>query len=107
MYPSKWKILYIGTLGLRLAALRAGIRKDVRPEAFRRRKHKVFHEAFVRPDVIVSALGWSSELGLARRRGYRHPAETLEEAAVVLGNGPDMGEKGLWGRLVEWVGGLE
>ena len=90
-------------LGLRLAALRAGIRKDVMPEAFRRIKIRTFHEACARPDVIVNALGWSQELGLARRRGYRHPAETLEEAAGVLGNGPDMEKKGWRGRFVEWL----
>jgi hypothetical protein len=51
-------------LGLRLAALRAGIRKDVRPEAFRRMKHWTLQEAGARSDVIVNAMGWGPELGL-------------------------------------------
>jgi hypothetical protein len=85
--------------------LKAGIRKDVRPEAFHLMKRLVLDEAGARPDVIVNSMGWGPELGLDRRNGYRHPVETLEEAAGVLGNGPDMEEKGWFGRLVGWVMG--
>jgi hypothetical protein len=91
-------------LGLRLAALKAGIRKDVRPEAFRRMKHWTLREAGARPDVIVNSMGWGPELGLDRRNGYRHPVETLGEAVLVLKRGPGMGGKGWFGRFVGWVG---
>jgi len=68
-------------------------------------KRTVLEEAGARPDVIVNSLGWSPDLGLHRRNGYRHPAETLEEADVVLRRMPEVREKGWWRRLVERVRG--
>jgi hypothetical protein len=64
-------------------------------------KHWSLREAGARPDVIVNAMGWGPELGLDRRNGYRHPVETLGEAALLLRRGPEMGEKGWFGRFVE------
>ena len=69
-------------------------------------KHRTLQEAGARPDVIVNAMGWGPELGLDRRNGYRHPVETLGEADLVLKRGPEMGERGWFGRLVKRVRGF-
>jgi hypothetical protein len=83
--------------GLRLAAIRAGVRKKVHPRVFRRMKLRAFQEAGVREDVIASAMGFG------RPWPRRRVDETLEEAEVVLGV-----EEGLLGRLVKkierWLG---
>jgi hypothetical protein len=71
-------------LCLELAALRAGIGKEVGPEVFRRMKAREFQRAGIGPDIIISAMGWSEDLeafGLARRSGARWTLETLREAS--------------------------
>jgi hypothetical protein len=65
--------------GLRLAAIRAGVRKVVHPRVFRRMKLRAFQEAGVREDAIANAMGYG------RPWPRRRVDETLEEAEAVLG----------------------
>jgi integrase len=83
--------------GLRLAAVRAGVRKVVHPRVFRRMKLRAFREAGVREDAVANAMG--HERPWPRRR----VDETVEEAEAVLG-----GEGGIFKKLVKrierWLG---
>jgi hypothetical protein len=65
--------------GLRLAAIRAGVRKKVHPRVFRRMKLRAFREAGVREDAVANAMGYG------RPWPRRRVDETLEEAEGVLG----------------------
>jgi hypothetical protein len=93
-------------LGLKLTALRAGIRKEAGPHTFRMMKVRDFQESGAKPDVVFNALGWTREFGMAPGNGHRAPWETLEKAALVLGDrGSDVErpKRGWIERVVEWV----
>ena len=96
----------IDALGLKFTALRAGIGKEAGPHTFRMMKIKDFQEAGMRPDVVMNALGWTREFGLAYGNGHRAPWETLEEAAMMLASKEGVVErhrKGRIERVVEWL----